>query len=728
MSTRLSVFVPVLLSLFLSAPAAAEGKVRLVDPHGAAVAGARVTVFVGDKPVASANTSGAGVVHVDLPPGARVEVLASGFAPLTHHVIGAGADLELQLRPAAQPDTVVVIATLAPLATEETGRAVSLLRSDELAVMQPLTSAEALRFIPGTVVNAAGRRGGLASLFVRGGESRYNRVLIDGVPVNEAGGTFDFGAVPMIAADRVELMRGAESTLYGSDAMTSVVQFFSAAGRTRLPEFRFGAEGGNLATARGYASVAGAHRALDYNLFGEQTNTDGQGTNDEYSNSAAGVNAGVALGSRAFLRFRTRHSNSRTGVQGFWRFEGRPVLPPDTDGYARQNNLLLSAELTAVAPVELRHRLRGYEYRHRRLNVDRGTDAGRVSPLFGPLDFPFEDFAHFNRAGLEYQGEFSPRAWTRTTFGYELEKENGRLEDRLGGTVTPAVRVNHSVFLQQGLVWRRASLIAGGRYVNNGAFGSRWVPRIAATLLVSAGNSNFSGTRLRAAYGQGIKAPRFDESLGGTFVQPNPDLKPEENRSYEAGVQQGFLDDRLALHATYFRNRFRNQIAFSFDPVTFAGRYVNVNRSMAHGAEIEFTARPAARVSVSAGYVHVSSQIEEAPFAFDPLLQPGRPLLRRPRHSGSVLTTYSAPRWGVQLGGSFVGRRPDSDFVGLVPAVTSVGGYARIDAGAWLEVNRFATAYANLGNLLNQEYEEVAGYPALGAHFRAGMRFRFGGE
>src|SRR5262249_6420311 len=179
---------------------------------------------------------------------------------------------------------------------------------------------------------------------VRGGESRYNKVIVDGVTVNEPGGTFDFGTLPMYQADRLEFVRGAQSTLYGSDAMTSVVQTWTRTGNTAVPELTFGADGGNLGTANGYLSLAGARGRFDYNVLGEQFNTEGQGPNDDYSNSLQGGNVGVALTSRIGLRLRVRHSNSRTGVQGEWDFNGQPLMDPDLDQHARFNNLLSSLD------------------------------------------------------------------------------------------------------------------------------------------------------------------------------------------------------------------------------------------------------------------------------------------------------------------------------------------------------------------------------------------------
>ena len=219
--------------------------------------------------------------------------------------------------------------------------------------MQPVAFGETLRFLPGAVINTAGQRGGISSLFVRGGDSRYNKVIIDGVPVNEPGGTFDFGVVPMDQTERLEFVRGAQSTLYGSDAMSSVVQMWSSEGRTRTPELKFGADGGNYDTAHGYLSLAGAYGRFDYNFFGDQFNTEGQGINDDYSNSLQGGNIGIALNNQVGLRVRVRHSNAYTGVQGEWKFNGQPLEPPDDNQSQKQNNLLAKRRPDHQRPIRL---------------------------------------------------------------------------------------------------------------------------------------------------------------------------------------------------------------------------------------------------------------------------------------------------------------------------------------------------------------------------------------
>jgi outer membrane receptor protein involved in Fe transport len=264
--------------------------------------------------------------------------------------------------------------------------------------------------------------------------------------------------------------------------------------------------------------------------------------------------------------------------------------------------------------------------------------------------------------------------------------------------------------------------------VHNENFGNKAVPRVAASLLALRGGEKLSGTRLRFAYGEGIKEPRLEESFGiGAFnLIPNPGLRPEASHSLEAGVQQEFDRGKYSLSATYFHNLFLDQIAFSFNSLTFESQYVNLNRARAHGAELEFHGRPHTGFTLDAAYTYTSTEILEAPLAFDPLLAAGAPLLRRPRHSGSILSTFTGKRWGGSLGASLVGRRTDSDFLGL--GVNHAAGYARLDLGGWYAINRRVTAYANLGNALDKRYEEAAGYPALRVNFRAGFRFRLGGD
>jgi outer membrane cobalamin receptor len=731
-------FAVILLS---TSALASELTVKVVDPQSASVPGAQVELFAehSTRPAAVQSTSAQGIAHFrDVPSGdIRVHVLAPGFAEQWTPVSGPASEVTVPLQLAIQTETVVVTATRTPLPGDESGAAVATLSGAELEIMRPVAANDALRFLPGAVVSTAGQRGGLSSLFVRGGDSRYNKVIVDGVAVNDPGGTVDFGILPLFEADRLEFSRGAQSTLYGSDAMTSVVQFWSRTGTTPRPELRFGADSGNYGTETGYASLSGANGRFDYNLFGNQFNTSGSGPNADYSNSLEGLNAGAKVNDWASLRLRMRHDNSVSGVPGAWNYNGVSVfnvngtptaLLPDLDQRARQNNFLGSLELALTGPSRWQHRLTGFDYTLHRSNTDFISQAGRLDAFGDNLDTPFNAITRINRAGFNYQGDYAERSWAVSTVGYEFEDENGTVGDLLSDSLSHGVRLNQAVFGNQTLTFGRASLVAGGRFVHNQSFGDRFVPRAALSLLVLRGGQFFTVTRLHFAYATGIKEPSFSESFGnggGFPILPNPSLRPEETRALEAGFEQSFRT-KYSLSALYFNNLFRNKIDFNLDPCFCTGQYVNVNEALAHGAEVGFNGKPSSHLSLAASYTYTSTQILKEPFAFDPLLSVGKPLIRRPTHSATTTISYLGSRWGTDLTGSFIGRRADSDFLGF--GIDHAPGYVLVNAGGWYAIRARLTAYLNAENLLDRSYQEVTGYPALGINFRAGLRFRVGGE
>ena len=194
-----------------------------------------------------------------------------------------------------------------------------------------------------------------------------------------------------------------------------------------------------------------------------------------------GANLGVKLTDWALLRLRARHSNSVTGVQGEWNFNGDPILPPDFNQRARQNNLLASAQLAITGPSRWQHRFTGFEYKLARTNIQAVNQPDRVDPFGDQIDTPYHAIANINRAGFEYQGEYTERSWAHTTVGYEFEDENGTTGS-LPDSLSHGVRLNHAVYGQQVLTLGRLSVVAGARYVHNESFGNRAVPRVALSL------------------------------------------------------------------------------------------------------------------------------------------------------------------------------------------------------------------------------------------------------
>jgi outer membrane cobalamin receptor len=543
----------------------------------------------------------------------------------------------------------------------------------------------------------------------------------------------------------MEFVRGAQSTLYGSDAMTSVLQAWTRTGSTRMPELRFGADGGNFGSAHGFASVAGARGRFDYNLFGDQFNSNGFGINDAYSDSLEGANVGASLSDEVSLRVRFRHSNSHTGLPGEWNFNGyvplvpadgtsAPLIPlqPNPFDWSQLNDVLGSVELTVAAPNGWQHRFTGFDYLYRYYDLNPG-DPLRVDPYGDPIDYPSNEVDHINRGGFEYQGDYSERSWAHTTFGYRLENENGFVGDLDYGAQNHGQRLNQDAYAQQSITYGRLGVIAGGRFVHDSAFGTTGVPRVALTYQVLRGNEKFSGTRLRFSYSTGFKEPRLEETFNGLpgpdpYNIPNSGLKPERVRAFEAGFQQDFLQRKFELTATYFNNLFRDQINYVVmnTPPNYPGEYVNVNQAFAQGAETVLRARLSSRLLLNSAYTYTSSQYLDNPAPYDPVYNPGQPLLRRPKHSATTMLSYSGTRWGANLGGSFVGPRADSDFDNF--GITHAAGYVRVDLGGWYAFNSRITTYVNVVNALDRRYNEVVGYPALPINFRAGLRFRIGKE
>jgi outer membrane cobalamin receptor len=738
------------LGLVLSAAAlAADLRIKVLDPQSAAVAGAQVSLLCAGGEmkdlVATRNTAadGSAMFNVNTKTPCQIEVLAPGFAAETVN-ISSQMEITVTLHLAVAAETVVVSATRTPVVGEAAGADADTLTGEQLTTMRPIAANDAMRFLPGAVINTAGQHGGLASLFVRGGESNYNKVIVDGVTINEPGGTFDFGTLSLAQGDRMEFVRGAQSTLYGSDAMTSVVQVWTRAGSTRTPELLLGADGGNLETASGHASLAGARGIFDYNVFGDQFNTNGSGVNDAYSDSLEGANVGARLSDSVSLRANFRHANNHSGNPGEWDFNGyvplvpaigpsAPLVPlqPNPTAASQLNSLLGSVQLTIAAPHGWQHRLTGFDYLYRYNDFDSG-DAARVNTADDPIDYPSQEVDHINRAGFEYQGDYSEKSWAHTTFGYRVENENGFVGDVDYGPQNHGQRLNQDTYAQQELTVGRLGIIAGGRFIHDSAFGNTGVPRVALTFLARRGKEKFSGTRLRFSYATGFKEPRLEETFNGIpadpYDIPNPGLKPERVRAFEAGFQQDFFSNKYELTGTYFNNLFRDQINYVTVniPPNYPGEYVNVNQAFAQGAEFVLRAKLRSRLLLNAAYTYTSSEYLDNPAPYDPVYNPGQPLLRRPKHSATELLSYLGNRWGANLSGSFVGRRADSDFDGF--GINHAAGYVLVDLGGWYAVNRRVTAYLNVENALDAKYNEVVGYPALPINFRAGVRFRIGGE
>ena len=734
--------------LFLSAAAsAADLKVKVVDPQSAAVAGVQVSLmrFNQSKALAVQTTSAEGAATFRLPGSGpyQIQVLAPGFASETVEV-SSKTEITVDLHVAVAAETMVVSATRTPVPGEAAGSDVDTLNPAQLAAMQPIAANDAMRFLPGAVINASGQHGGLSSLFVRGGESNYNKVIVDGVTVNEPGGTFDFGTLSLAQGDRMEFVRGAQSTLYGTDAMTSVVQVWTRTGSSPTPELILGAVGGNLATASGQASLAGARGRYDYNLFGDQFNTTGSGVNDAYSNSLEGASLGARLSDSVSLRANFRHANSHTGVPGEWNFNGyvplvpangssEPLVPLQPNPDRGPNSTTCLAEFSCWLPRLMDGSIASADSIMSTVTTSPIPAIPRASILPEiPSTTPLTRWTTSTAPALNIREITPNEAGPTQPSAIALRTRTDFVGDLDYGPQSHGQRLNQDSYVQQDVTLGRLGIIAGGRFIHDSAFGNTGVPRVALTLQALRGKRTFSGTRLRFSYATGFKEPRLEETFNGVpaspYNLPNSSLKPERVRAFEAGFQQNFLNNQYELTGTYFNNLFRDQINYVTEniPPNYPGQYVNVNQAFAQGAEVALRAKLRSRLLLNTAYTYTSSQYLDNPSPYDPIYDPGQPLLRRPKHSATALLSYSGSRWGASLGGSFVGRRADSDFYGF--GIDHAVGYVRVDLGGFYAVRPRITVFANVENALDHPYNEVVGYPALPINFRAGMRFRIGGD
>ena len=249
------------------------------------------------------------------------------------------------------------------------------------------------------------------------------------------------------------------------------------------------------------------------------------------------------------------------------------------------------------------------------------------------------------------------------------------------------------------------------------------MPRAALALRLGPASRT---TTLRASAGAGIKEPSFLQSFGvDAFALGNPALKPERSRTYDLGVEQRAFCDRLRVEATLFDHDYRDQIAYttlSLSP--FRGSYENLGRTRGRGLELTLDAAPTPAWRVGGQYTLLDGEVLVSA-STSPIYAVGQPLLRRPRHQGSLWTAVTLSRFSAGLNAIFVGERSDSDFLGI--GLNRNPGYARVDARVRIAVTHAVEAFVVAENLFDRQYQEVLGYPALGRLVRGGLRLRSGG-
>jgi vitamin B12 transporter len=696
---------------------------KLTDLSGYGVGGVRISAQLENgsgAPVAPATSGPDGAYLLRLPPGRyRIHFQRASFAPRDFVVDLAAAEnrtLDVRLDLERVSENVVVTANAQPLELDRTPASVDLLGRQEIEQRQTVSLPDLLATQTGVSLARTGTIGGLATLFVDGGNSNFAKVLIDGTPVNEPGGTFNFSNLTLDNVDKVEIVHGAESALYGTDAMSGVIQIFSHRGATRVPEVNLFAEGGSFSSARGGAQVSGLLGGFDYSAAGSYFQTSGQGVDDAFLNRSSAGNFGYRFSDSNQLRLTVRGNASFAGTPGQTLFAS--TVPFAVDATAYDNLKQLSSNLTWSFST-------GSHWTHRVSGME-----SRILDTNAFPDFSFFATDQFNRSGFLEQSTYSFRQGAATA-GYQYEVENA-FPNSLGGQ--HARRNNQAGFLDAR--WQpvtRLTLSAGARAEANSNFGTRVVPRAGVIYALRYSQGFWGDTRARLAYGQGIEEPTVFESFSTDPCDPgNPGLRPERSRTLNIGLDQFFSASRFRVSASFFTNEFRDLINQSVGPANsscFTGNemlFFNTDLSRARGVNWSGEAHLNHWLTVKANYSFDDSRVLKTVPSAPAIEQPGNHLLRRPVNSGNLWLNANYRRLNFNIAGYFSGRRTDSDFLGL--GITRNPGYARFDLATSYNFVRGFSFYGRVANLFDKQYQEAIGYPALGRDFRLGLRYRFAGK
>jgi vitamin B12 transporter len=729
----------------------------IVDATGGAIGGVVVTVTSEETRGvgASATSKADGSYTLAVPAGRyRLRFVRAPFSPAEAVVdVGAGESRISGARLTLErlSSSVVVTAQAEPSLLEQATAPVSIISREEIEARQAVSVTDALLFAPGIAIGRTGAEGGSTSVFLNGGNSNFTKVLIDGAPINPPGGAVDFSSLTLDNIDKVEIVRGAESAIYGTDAVSGVIQLFTHRGERRVPEVNIFAEGGSFSTARGGAEVGGLVGKFDYSAASSYLESGGQGLNDSFINRTVSGNFGYRFSETNQLRLTLRNNTSNAGIPGQTIF-----TPPSLHQRYDQRIFSANARWDFSTGTHWHHEIGGGEMYTRQHNDNPiqsffSTDPNLLCPQANPASVPTAEFCdstndsriQYNRANVSAQSSYV-RSNFGATAGYEYEVENAFLSS-LG--VHHARRNNQGGFLD--FRWRpirRVSLNFGGRAEANANFGTRVVPRMGVSMVARFGSGMIGDTLVRAFFGQGIKEPRFDQTLGDNFGDlGNPSLKPESSKNWSAGIEQKLWNDRVRLTADYFYNSFYNIVSFAFClpdpsnpagnscglaipevPATGFGFFFNTDRALGRGIKVAGESKFTRWLNLAGNYTYDDTRVLQAPNAFDPSELPGNHLIRRSVNSGSLTLNAQWRRVGFNVGGYFTGVRTDSDFLGL--GLSRNPGYARFDLAGHYHLGHGVLLYARAQNLFDKQYEDVIGYPALGRDARVGVRYMFKGR
>ncbi len=601
------------------------------------------------------------------------------------------------------PETVVVSATRIPTPELEVASSVTVVTADDLAARQERTLVEALKDIPGLNVVQQGGPGGETSVFMRGTNSNHTKMLIDGIDVGDpsnANAAFDFGQLLTQDIERIEVLRGPQSGLYGSDAIGGVINVITRTGSGPL-KAQASVEGGTFDTLNQTAGVSGSREAFAYStnvahfhagatpvtplelLQGAQRH------DDAYDNFTASGRFGLGVTPDLDLGLVARYTNTQLRYTG----EDYSNFPNDVPSavqstsstnqtYARATGHLLSFDGAFNQTL-------GLAYMRNR------TATLQPQP---PLPQLSETFNTGERVKLDWQGAARVSAAHTVLLGGEYARDE--ISDPISASVHTGAGYA-ALQSQPGARWFSALNV---RYDNNSRFGGRVTYRIAPAWVNAA-----TGTKLKASVGSGFKAPTLSELFQDflPFFRGNPDLKPETSVGYDAGIEQR-LGTQLRVGATYFHNRIRDLIT----PDTFGSTWVNIGRASTDGLESFIAWQPGRQLKLRADYTYTQATDDAS----------HEELLRRPKHKGSLYAEWQATAAvAVNLDVLTVSSWVDGNRDFSIPRLDAPP-YTTVNVAAAWDLRGNWALFGRIDNLLDRRYQNPVGFLQPGLGVFAGVR------
>jgi vitamin B12 transporter len=613
-------------------------------------------------------------------------------------------------------NSIVVTATRTEQPLSRIGQSISVLDASDIKTRQSDTLVDLVRDLPGVSFARNGGIGGVTSVFVRGANSDQTVVLVDGVKLNDpssTGGGFFFDDLMTGNIDRIELLRGSQSVLWGSQAIGGVLNII-----TRQPTdhtaIDLRGEYGFRNTANVDGNISGKQGPISASIGGSYYRTDGISAFDEnvggqekdgYSNYSANAKVGITLADNISLDLRGWFTQGRSGQDGF----PAPFFTfGDTDNYALNREYVGYAGLNATLLEGRFHNRIAYAYTNVRRRLYSAPDTD-----------PSSDYRGKN-GRIEYQGIFDIADGWQATFGAERETQRFSKVQTFDPVGHRGSAHTSSAYGQLvGTPMPRLTLTGGVRYDHHSEFGGHAV--FAASGVYSP---NGGATTFRASYSEGFKAPSLYQ-LASEYG--NPGLHPETSHGWDAGVTQKLVGGSFEVGATYFRRSTNNLIDFADcpgSPLCADGRfgyYLNVDKGFAQGAEATLTMRPNDRLTVTTSYTYVQS-VDRSPNAADFDAQ----LLRRPRNSISTVIDY---RWPFELetGATIrhVSSSRDTNFDVFPAEDVKLKGYVLVDLRASYPVFPGVELYGRIENLFDAKYETVLNYGTPGRGGYVGVRLSY---